>query len=181
MKNQPVKINKGWWIMMPNNTYENLRNHYKPDKVEVLFVGESRPQGGTFFYQGDSALYRETKKAFDEFFEEDIFTLNRFKNWNCWLYDISENPVNGLGDHERKAEIHLNIPKLIDTIETFNPKTIIVCKKKFVEPEIRKSSIMYNYCEGESIFFLPFPGQGNQRKYREGLVKALGGISFCLN
>jgi len=167
--------------MMLNNTYENLRNHYKPDKVEVLFVGESRPQGGTFFYQGDSALYRETKKAFDEFFEEDIFTLNRFKNWNCWLYDISENPVNGLGDHERKAEIHRNIPKLIDTIETLNPKTIIVCKKKFVEPEIRKSSIMDNYCEGESIFFLPFPGQGNQRKYREGFVKALGGISLCLN
>ena len=43
--------------MMPNNTYENLRNHYKPDKVEVLFVGESRPQGGTFFYQGDSTLF----------------------------------------------------------------------------------------------------------------------------
>ena len=163
---------------MSNNAYENLRNHYKPDKVEVLFVGESRPQGGTFYYQGDSALYRETKKAFDEFFGEDIFTLSRFKSLRCWLYDICENPVNGLGDHERKAEIQLNIPRLIDTIETLNPRTIIVCKKKFVEPEIRNSSTMDKYCEGKSIFFLPFPGQGNQRKYREGLVKALGEISF---
>lgn len=163
---------------MSNIAYENLRNHYKPDKVEVLFVGESRPQGGTFFYQGDSALYRETKKAFDEFFKEDIFALDSFKNWNCWLYDITENPVNGLDDHKREAEIQFNMPRLIDTIETLNPRTIIVCKKKFVEPAIRNSSIMGNYFEGESIFFLPFPGQGNQRKYREGLVKALGEISF---
>ena len=34
---------------------------------------------------------------------------------------------------------------------------------------------MDNYCEGESIFFLPFPGQGNQ-KFREGLVKVLEGF-----
>lgn len=163
---------------MSSDTYENLRNHYKPNKVEVLFVGESRPQGGNFFYQGDSALYRETKKAFDEFFEEDIFTLNRFKNWNCWLYDISESPVNGLSDYERKALIHLNIPKLNDTISKLKPKTIIICKKKFVEPEIRGSIIMENYCEGESIFFLPFPGYGNQKKYRECLVRVLRGISL---
>ncbi|MDP3385787.1 MAG: hypothetical protein Q8S24_01030 [Eubacteriales bacterium] len=167
--------------MILNNSYEKLRNHYKPDNVEVLFVGESRPQGGTFFYQGDSALYRETKKAFDEFFREDVFTLNRFKNWNCWLYDICEDPVNGLGNHERKKEIHFNMPRLVDIIETLNAKAIIVCKKTFVESEIRNSRIMDNYCEGESIFFLPFPGQGNQIKFREGLVKSLGEISFCLN
>lgn len=35
--------------MMLNYAYETLRDHYKPDNVEVLFVGESRPQGGTFF------------------------------------------------------------------------------------------------------------------------------------
>ena len=166
---------------MLNYAYETLRDHYKPDNVEVLFVGESRPQGGTFFYQGDSALYRETKRAFNEFFGEYVFSLNRFKSLRCWLYDICENPVNDLGDRERKAEIQLNTPRLIETIETLNPKTIIVCKKKFVEPEIRNSIIMNNYCEGESIFFLPFPGQGNQTKYREGLVNALGEISLCLN
>ena len=52
---------------MPNSTYENLRNNYKPNNVDVLFVGESRPQGGTFFYQENSALYRETKKAFNQY------------------------------------------------------------------------------------------------------------------
>lgn len=111
---------------MPNYAYEKLRDQYKPDNVDVLFVGESRPQGGTFFYQGNSALYRETKKAFDEFLNEDVFTLNKFQNWKCWLYDICEDPVNGLADHDRNAEIQLNIPRLIDIIETLNPRAIIV-------------------------------------------------------
>lgn len=176
-ENQSAQINKDG-EMMPNYVYEKIRNHYKPYNVDVLFVGESRPQGGTFFYQGDSALYRETKKAFDEFFNEDVFTLNKFQNWKCWLYDICEDPVNGLEDHERRAEIRRNIPKLIDNIKTLKPKIIIVCKKKFVEPEIKNCSIMDHYCEGKSIFFLPFPGQGNQRKFREALMQALRSFTF---
>ena len=83
---------------MKNNNFENLRNTYKPDNIEVLFVGESRPKGGTFFYQGDSALYKETKKAFDKYFDQDIFKLDKFKLWGCWLYDICENPVNHLSN-----------------------------------------------------------------------------------
>lgn len=164
---------------MSNNEYENLRNQYKPDRVEVLFVGESRPQRGTFFYQGDSILYKETKKAFDEFLQEDIFTLEMFKNCKCWLYDICESPVNGLPNHERNAEIHRNIPALADIIKTLNPKVIIVCKMGSVRDEIRQSNIMDNYAENESIFFLPFPlYQNNIERYREGLVRALGKIDF---
>lgn len=48
--------------MVSITTYENLRSYYKPSNVEILFVGESRPHGGAFFYLGNSALYRETKK-----------------------------------------------------------------------------------------------------------------------
>nr|MBC8193829.1 hypothetical protein [FCB group bacterium] len=36
---------------------EDLRQAFKPPKVEVLFIGESPPAGGTFFYNGNSKLY----------------------------------------------------------------------------------------------------------------------------
>ena len=163
---------------MPHDTFESLRNYYKPDHVEVLFIGESRPQGGTFFYQGDSSLYRETKKAFDAYFAEDIFTLGNFKKWNCWLYDICENPVNMLDNAQRRVFIHKNIPQLADVINKEKPKLIIVCKKTVVEPEIRKSNIMDNFRNGESIFFLSHPAYGNQKKYREGLIEALKAFNF---
>lgn len=164
--------------MMPNDTFENLRKNYKPDNVEVLFIGESRPQGGTFFYQEDSSLYRETKKAFDEYLTQDIFTLGNFKKWNCWLYDICKNPVNALDDAKRIGCIHKNIPRLVDVLETEKPKLIIVCKKTFVEPEIRSSYVMNTFRNGESIFFLSHPGHGNQSKFRDGLIKALEVFNF---
>ncbi len=163
---------------MPSSTFEDLRNYYKPDDIEVLFVGESRPQGGTFFYKEDSALYRETKKAFNEYFGQPIFTLDNFKQWNCWLYDICDEPINGLPDGERSNCIHTNISRLVALVQQEKPKLIIVCKITLVKPEISISDIMKSYRDEESIFFLPFPGNGNQKKYREGLIKALQFLDF---
>jgi hypothetical protein len=34
---------------MPNSYFEKLRNHYRPDNIDILFVGESRPISGKFF------------------------------------------------------------------------------------------------------------------------------------
>jgi hypothetical protein len=42
--------------LLNQNTFEELGNHYKPDVIEVLFVGESRPAGGTFFLSGIQSL-----------------------------------------------------------------------------------------------------------------------------
>src|SRR5690606_20406164 len=101
-------------------------------------------------------LYKETKKAFDKYFDQDIFTLDKFKLWGCWLYDICENPVNHLSNEERRNTIQENILELESFIKQESPKIIIVCKKTLVEPEIRKSSIMNTYQTGKNIFFLRF-------------------------
>jgi hypothetical protein len=42
---------------------EHLRKHYRPDRVRILFVGESPPASGRFFYQADSGLYRAATAA----------------------------------------------------------------------------------------------------------------------
>lgn len=163
---------------MPNSIFENLRNHYRPDRIKVLFVGESRPQGGTFFYQADSALYRETKKAFNEYLDRNTFTLGNFKHWNCWLYDICDDPVNDLSEAQRTNCIHENISRLADFVQKADPELIIVCKKGTVKSEIEKSDVMKDYRAEKNIFFLPFPGSGNQIKYRDGLIKALRIFNF---
>lgn len=43
---------------------ERQRRRYKPKEVRVLFIGESPPEGGTFFYLANSKLYRHTKSRF---------------------------------------------------------------------------------------------------------------------
>lgn len=43
---------------------QQAREDYLPDAVQVLFIGESPPAGGTFFYRANSGLYRATREAF---------------------------------------------------------------------------------------------------------------------
>jgi len=49
---------KSTFSIMTNKDYKALRLSYKPPQIKVLYVGESRPQNGTFFYLGNSILYK---------------------------------------------------------------------------------------------------------------------------
>lgn len=44
---------------MSDETVEQKRRRYRPQKVRVLLIGESAPANGTFFYRGDSSLARK--------------------------------------------------------------------------------------------------------------------------
>ena len=57
----------------PQSCHEELRARYRPDKVRVLFVGESPSASGEFFYLGNSRLYHAFREAFggpDDFLAE---------------------------------------------------------------------------------------------------------------
>src|SRR5688572_24876523 len=47
----------------PADPRERLRQAYRPEDVPLLFVGESAPAGGTFFYQADSNLFSAIHEA----------------------------------------------------------------------------------------------------------------------
>ena len=42
---------------------EEMRARYRPAQVSVLFVGESAPAGGKFFYDGNNQMYRAFREA----------------------------------------------------------------------------------------------------------------------
>ncbi len=56
------------------NQYAEARNKYRPDRIGVLFVAESPPSSGGYFYfentTGKDHLFRETMKALG-FWEEE--------------------------------------------------------------------------------------------------------------
>ncbi len=161
--------------------YELLRNDFKPlKKIRILFVGESRPANETFFYKKDSPLFNQTKMAFEEYYgkplsDEDF--LSCFKKY-CWLYDVCENPVNNLGDSERKKKVISGIPNLKKTIENENPDMIILIGKskkygtKAVAEEIEKNYV------NKRIIVLPFPAYGRDDDYRWGIISVLKEIKY---
>jgi hypothetical protein len=77
---------------------EELRLSYKPDKVRLLFVDESRPAGTTFFYRANSNLYRYTRQAFSNVFQfgddPQFSFLAFFKRLGCYLDDLCLRPAN---------------------------------------------------------------------------------------
>src|SRR5215467_4892872 len=49
---------------MSSNARERLRKCYCPDRVQILFVGESPPASGRFFYQADYRAYHNVLRRY---------------------------------------------------------------------------------------------------------------------
>jgi ferredoxin-NADP reductase len=68
---------------------ESVRKRYRPQQIMTLFVGESAPHGGQFFYFGNTGLTRYMKQAMEAagLGGEDNF-LERFKAYGWYLDDL---------------------------------------------------------------------------------------------
>ena len=163
---------------MEENRYETARANYKPEgRVKFLFVGESRPKSGQFFYIDNTQLYSQTKETFELLIQD--FSRKKFQELGCWLYDVCLEPINQYNEKDpeeraiKQKIIRKYIPQLKRTIEKLNPEYIIVVKKglfgKEVFPEI------LSMANNIRAFNLPFPNCGNQKKYREQLFNILEG------
>src|SRR3954464_7652523 len=84
---------------------ESLRRSFQPSHVQLLFIGESPPASGRFFYSGNSGLYRAIHMAFqkaDATILEENF-LSTFRAYGCYLTDLSHEPVDHLDAQPRRA------------------------------------------------------------------------------
>lgn len=155
--------------------FEEIRQRYKPIKVRRLFVGESRPINGTFFYFENSNLYKYTKQAFEEIYS-NFFDLKSFMNDGYWLYDVCEIPVNGMSDASRRQCINDGIPQLMYAIREMEPEIVIVVKKGELRTATRELITNLGYIDGHNLFYLSFPACGRQQEYKSGLVNILRDI-----
>lgn len=95
----------------------------------MLFIGESPPAGGTFFYYANSNLYRATREAFAtgaRTFRDGDF-LRFFQPAGCYLEDLAVEPVNGapqgpVGGRACKA----GIAPLADRIKPLAPRVVVI-------------------------------------------------------
>lgn len=101
--------------------FESLRRSFKPAKVLTLFVGESRPANGTFFYLGNSKLYCSMREAFRG--GEDF--LCGFKGMGFYLDDLVEFPVNNQPKRLRRKHCRDSIDSLADRIRDTRPAHVV--------------------------------------------------------
>jgi hypothetical protein len=156
--------------------FEALRQRYRPDEVRVLVVGESRPAGGTFFYAGDSLLFKATRSAFVEVYEYDwaepAAFLEFFKERGFFLIDLCPEPVNKLDEAAREEARELGMPALARTVAASAPR-VVVGIMVAIMPYVRRA--VEEAGRGRAglpipILQLPFPRNEHRARY----VRELG-------
>jgi len=145
-------------------TYEEARMEYRPTHIKTLFIGESRPAGGNFFFNENSNLYNATKEAFEKV-SSVHFNCEIFSQYGCWLYDVCDVPVNNLLRSERRKLIREGITTLRNTLQTLDPEYVVVVKKgdfgKIVYPQV----LELGFIDGETSCLLPFPLYQYRKQY----------------
>ncbi len=146
---------------------ERLRHSFRPDRITTLFVGESAPIGGTFFYDGNSQLYRYMRAAFDG---RDDF-LTEFKAKGFFLDDLVLLPVNHLTPSKR-FELHRKWqPSLALRISEYRPLAVVsmmIGIKEVVEGAVAMAGLL-----NVSHYAVPFAGNGQQLRFRQEMSRIL--------
>jgi hypothetical protein len=146
-----------------------LQRGYEPTELRILFVGESPPASGRYFYVGNSLLYSAMRDAFEDSLGRGPRGgfLDFFQDLGCYLTDLSNVPVNQLpfGARERTAARRAGIPGLVDLIRERKPAAIVGVLLD-IEPEIREA--LQDSGESSTVHLLPFPrGQERTRFVRQ--------------
>lgn len=146
-----------------NAARERLRRSYRPKRVRMLFIGESPPASGRFFYQADSGLYRAVRETFLRAFPEiprDEF-LAVFRDLGCYLVDLCGQPVDNLASKRRKQVCGAGEAHLAQTIRKLRPETIITVVLA-IAPNVERAIEQAKW-SGRHIQ-LPYPGRWKRNR-----------------
>lgn len=108
---------------------EQLRWRYRPEVVTVLFVGESAPAGGTFFYDDDnpSKLRIRTERLMREELDDRIGDdfLRSFQRLGFFLDDLCLEPINHLSAVDKRRECRRWEPDLAKRLAAAAPRLVV--------------------------------------------------------
>ena len=150
---------------------ENLRRRFLPVHMRLLFIGESPPASGRFFYHGDSGLYRAVRDAFravDPSITDEGF-LTAFRTSGCYLIDLCREPVDDLDLRSRRAACQSGENSLSRTITRLQPLKIVTVVRS-IEANVIRAAFQAGW-QGPFLH-LPYPGRWS--RHRDVFVETLG-------
>ncbi len=149
---------------------ELLRQRYRPVRVKILFVGESPPASGRFFYQENSGLYRVIRdvfiKALPSFRDGDF--LEVFRAHGCYLVDLCGDPVDCLSPKKRQQACIDGEVRLSKMLRELGPQVIVTVVKSIAN-NVQRAQEAANW-QGTHLE-LPYPGRW--KHHRITFAKAL--------
>jgi hypothetical protein len=153
---------------------EALRIKFRPKHLRLLFIGESPPASGRFFYQKNSGLYRAMRGAFHIAAPpiDDRNFLETFQASGCYLIDLCPEPVDRLAATSRRTLCRNNESALSRMIVALQP-SIVATLLRSIETNVSRA-ISNSRWRGPCLH-LPYPGRWHHHRavFVETLVPAI--------
>ena len=154
----------------PEAEIAQARKRYRPQRIKVLFVGESPPSNGKFFYFGDNDLLRHLRNAVGAPLNDDGSFLDWFKAQGWFLDDLVATPVDKQSRTKREKQCRSARSDLAARIAKYQPQAIVSILWR-IRDDVEIAANMA--ASKASLFAVPFPGNGWQIRFREGIKTIL--------
>jgi len=152
------------------NDLEELRRSFRPQRITALFVGESAPHSGRFFYSGNSSLFYAMQRAFGG----KATFLQDFKRSGFYLDDLVPMPINKLESPERSALRWKFVASLANRLRDYKPQAIVIVMraiKPMVLEAMRGAGISYEpHCT-------PHPAFGNWTRFHTAMTEIIDSLN----
>jgi hypothetical protein len=163
--------------------YVALRNRFVPKEVKIVFIRESPPASGKYFYNPAGS----TKEPLFRAMMGDVLGINplekkeglrQFAGKGYFLIDSTYTLVNALNDKKADDIIEHNFDLLIrDLTQYAGTGTGIVLVKanvcRLLEPKLAATG--FNILNHGEI--IPFPGTGQQGNFRAAILRVLASVA----
>lgn len=171
--------------------YAIRRARYRPDSVRLLLIAESAPDDGgdvtnrRFFYDdyltSRDGLFREVVLAL---YDRPTLVsgphaktpwLEKLKADGVYLVDLATVPVNYHSATEREATLQASVEETVELAISLNPEGIVLVKQNvfdLLERPVREAGLPLLHDQ-----FMPFPGSGQQKRFRERFAGALARLA----
>lgn len=140
-------------------THDKLRDDFRPERITTLFVGESPPTGGTFFYLANSILFRSMHEAFSKPAE----FLLEFQNMGFFLDDLVLHPIDKQERKERERSRLEAIPHLAARLIAHSPAAVVAIMRAIepcVSEAMRQAGLVH-----VPLYVTAFPGRYHRRTF----------------
>jgi len=162
---------------MDKDYYAKLRNKYLPSDLRVIFVAESPPASGKYFYNEDGSLGEPLFRAMMNVLDIKPTTktegLKAFRQTGHLLVDATYTPVNKFQGKRRELTILSDYKNLTHDLKNLcgnkNPDVILIKANicRLLERKLRSDG--FNVKNGGVI--VPFPSNGQQKNFLREMNK----------
>jgi hypothetical protein len=166
---------------MPQKShYINLRKKYLPEKIKLIFLLESPPVSGDYFYDPDGKtteqLFSSMMKIINCQPSSKADGLAKFAGQHYVLADATYSPVNQIKNKRKRNEAILrDLPELIDDLREIIGRRrvkIILVKANICQMlEEPLKAIGFNVVNNGIM--VPFPGSGQQKNFFRAIKRIL--------